>query len=76
MEKNEFTLQTILEIAQAAEHVRSLDEFNERTVQAGTGRVRAGRALRILTRTCCSPRRIIALMLHAADNPDWAWVNF
>ena len=32
--------------------------------------------MRSLEQICCDPRRIAALMLHAADNPDWAWVNF
>ncbi len=76
MGKDDFSLQTILEIARAVEHVQSLDEFNHLIVQAGTEPVRASRALRMLARTCCDPRRIIALMLHAAENPDWAWVNF
>ena len=76
MGKDEFSMQTILEIARAAEHVQSLDEFNHLIVQAEPEPVRASRALRMLARTCCNPRRIIALMLHAAENPDWAWVNF
>lgn len=31
---------------------------------------------RALKKLCCDPRRIVALMLYAADHPDWAWVNF
>ena len=76
MGKTEITLQAILEIAQAVQQVRTLDELEQLRIQTETGQIRARRAVRMLARTYCNPRRIVALMLHAADNPDWAWVNF
>ena len=76
MGKNEITLQAILEIARAVQQVQTLDELDRLSVQTGNCRIRARHGIRMLERTYCHPRQIIALMLHAADNPDWAWVNF
>ena len=76
MSKKEITLQTILEITRAIQHVRTLEELEQLSFQTERGRIRARSGIQMLARTYCHPRRIIALMLHAADNPDWAWVNF
>ena len=76
MTKKEISLQAILEIAQAVQHVRTLDELEQLSFQTETRRIRARSEIKMLARTYCNPRRIVALMLHAADNPDWAWVNF
>ena len=72
----EITLQAIIEIARAAQRINSLDELARENVQIGDRKIRLRRSIRSLEQICCDPRRIAALMLHAADNPDWAWVNF
>ena len=76
LEPVEISLNAVLEIARAAQRIDTLDELEERTVEAGKKKIRLRRAVRSLEQICCDPRRIAALMLHAADNPDWAWVNF
>ncbi len=76
LEPIEISLSAVLEIARAAQRIDTLDELEEHTVDAGKKKIRLRRAVRSLERICCDPRRIAALMLHAADNPDWAWVNF
>ena len=76
LEPVEISLSAVLEIARAAQRIDTLDELEEHTVEAGKKKIRLRRAVRSLERICCDPRRIAALMLHAADNPDWAWVNF
>lgn len=70
------SLKAVLRIARAAQRINTLDELAEYTVEAGKKKIGLRRAVRSLERICCDPRRIAALMLHAADNPDWAWVNF
>ena len=72
----EISLLAILEIAKAAQQIRNLSELREKTVEPDGHRIYVRRTMQSLTRECCSPRRIIALMLHAAENPDWAWCNF
>ena len=72
----EISLQAILEIARAAQRINTLDELAGQSVQIGDRKFGLRRSVRSLERICCEPRRIAALMLHAADNPDWAWVNF
>ena len=76
LEPIEVSLSAVLEIARAAQRIDTLDELEEHTVEAGKKKIRLRRAVRSLEEICCDPRRIAALMLHAADNPDWAWVNF
>lgn len=62
----ELSLQAILEIART--------DTGEVTIAGETySRQDVTRAVKKL---CCDPRRIVALMLYAADHPDWAWVNF
>lgn len=70
------SLKAVLGIARAAQRINTLDELAEYTVEAGKRKIGLRRAVRSLERICCDPRRIAALMLHAADNPDWAWINF
>lgn len=72
----EISLKSVLEIAKAVQRVNDLNEFRKQTVPLEGGRIYIRRALQSLSQECCSPRRIIALMLHAAENPDWAWCNF
>lgn len=72
----EITIQAIIEIARAAQKINSLEELSRETVQIGDRKIRLRRSVRSLQQICCDPRRIAALMIHAADNPDWAWVNF
>lgn len=72
----EITIQAIIEIAKAAQKIDSLEEMARETVKIGDRTIRLRRSVRSLQQICCDPRRIAALMLHAADNPDWAWVNF
>ena len=76
LEPAAITLKAVLEIARAAQRIDTLDELAEHIVEAGQLKIGLRRAVRSLERICCDPRRIAALMLHAADNPDWAWVNF
>ncbi|MBO4630597.1 MAG: hypothetical protein J5858_01605 [Lentisphaeria bacterium] len=73
---SDISLNAVLEIAKAAQQIRNLRELREKTVELNGHPVFVRRSLQNLARECCSPRRIIALMLHAADNPDWAWCNF
>ena len=70
------SLKAVLGIARAAQRINTLDELAEYTVETGKRKIGLRRAVRSLERICCDPRRIAALMLHAADNPDWAWINF
>ena len=70
------SLKAVLRIARAAQRINTLDELAEYTFEAGKRKIGLRRAVRSLERICCDPRRIAALMLHAADNPDWAWVNY
>ena len=70
------SLRVILEMAKAVQHIRTLEKLNESAIESGNIRVSLRRAMPALSELCCDPRRIIALMLYAADNPDWAWVNF
>lgn len=72
----EITLQAILELAKAVQQIRSLEELKEKTTLTEGRRISTRRCIMSLAQECCTPRRIIALMLHAADNPDWAWINF
>ena len=72
----ELSLQAILETARAVQHIRTLEKLNASSLNTGKGRVTARQAVLDLAELCCEPRRIIALMLYAADHPDWAWVNF
>ena len=76
VETVEITAQAIIEIARAARWIDTLEELARENVQLGEKRIGLRRAVRSLEKICCDPRRIAALMLHAADNPDWAWVNF
>ena len=76
IQPDEITLNAVLEIARAAQRINTLDELAKQTVDTGRKKIGLRRAVRSLERICCNPRRIAALMLHAADNPDWAWVNF
>ena len=72
----EITLQAVIEIAKAAQRINSLEDLARKSVQIGDRKIWLRRSVRSLEQICCDPRRIAALMLHAADNPDWAWVNF
>ena len=72
----ELSLQAILETAKAVQHIRTLEKLNATSLNTGKGRVTARQAVLDLAELCCDPRRIVALMLYAADHPDWAWVNF
>ena len=72
----ELSLRAILETAKAVQHIRTLEKLKEPALNTGKGRVTARRAVLDLAELCCEPRRIIALMLYAADHPDWAWVNY
>ena len=72
----EITLQAVFEIAKAAQRINSLEELARENMQIGDRKLWLRRSVRSLEHICCDPRRIAALMLHAADNPDWAWVNF
>lgn len=72
----ELSLAAVLEIAKAAQHCRTLAELNRATVRIDGQTVPLRRTLRSVEEICCDPRRIVALMLRAADNHDWAWCNF
>ena len=72
----EITLQAILELAKAVQQIRSLEELEGKNTVTEGCRISVRRRIMSLAQECCTPRRIVALMLHAADNPDWAWVNF
>lgn len=72
----EISLKAVLEIAKAVQQIRNLRELQGRKVELNGRRIGVRRSLQSVAQECCSPRRIIALMLHAADNPDWAWCNF
>ena len=72
----ELTLRAILETAKAVQHIRTLEKLNGTLTTTGEGRVTMRQAVLDLAELCCDPRRIVALMLYAADHPDWAWVNF
>lgn len=72
----EMSFQTILELARAVQRIRTLAELKQKKISVDGRTVSARRCIVELSHTCCNPRRIIALMLHAADNPDWAWCNF
>ena len=72
----ELSLQAVLETARAVQHIRTLEKLNGALTNTGDGRVTMRQAVLDLAELCCDPRRIIALMLYAADHPDWAWVNF
>ena len=62
----ELSLQAILAIAQSG----------DKEVTIGRDTYSREKLAVRLKKLCCDPRRIIALMLYAADHPDWAWVNF
>ena len=70
------SLQAILETARAVQHIQTLEKLNAALINTEDGRVTMRNAIMDLAELCCDPRRIIALMLYAADHPDWAWVNF
>ena len=72
----ELSLRAILETAKAVQHIRTLEKLNGTLTTTGEGRVTMRQAVLDLAELCCDPRRIVALMLYAADHPDWAWVNF
>lgn len=72
----EISLAAIIEIARAVQHIDSLEELSGKCIKIGEKKKGLRRSIRSLEKICCDPRRIAALMLHAADNPDWAWVNF
>ena len=72
----ELSLQAVLETARAVQHIRTLEKLNAVSIDTAEGRVTMRTAVVDLAELCCDPRRIIALMLYAADHPDWAWVNF
>ena len=72
----ELSLRAILETAKAVQHIRKLEKLNAALINTGEGRVTMRQAVLDLAELCCDPRRIVALMLYAADHPDWAWVNF
>ena len=74
--KIELDLQTILKVAAAARHIQTLEELRGHQTCLDKGLVHTRRAIKPVTVLVCDPRRIIALMLYAADHPDWAWVNF
>ena len=74
--KIELDLQTILKVAAAARHIQDLEELRGHQTCLDKGQVHTRRAIKPVTALVCDPRRIIALMLYAADHPDWAWVNF
>lgn len=66
----------VIEVARAARHIRSLRELRDHTVEVQDQQLHTRTAVRRLEELCCDPRLIVALMLYAADNPDWAWVNY
>ena len=66
----------VIEVARAARHIRSLRELRDHTVEVQDQQLHTRTAVRRLEELCCDPRLIVALMLFAADHPDWAWVNF
>ena len=72
----ELSLRAVLETAKAVQHIRTLEKLNTASINTGKRRVTIRQQAVDLAELCCDPRRIIALMLYAADNPDWAWVNF
>ena len=72
----ELSLRAILETAKAVQHIRTLEQLNEILTNMGEGRVTIRRTVIGFAELCCDPRRIVALMLYAAEHPDWAWVNF
>ena len=72
----EVNLQAVLEIAKAVQHIQTLEKLNAASINTENGRETMRNAVLELAELCCDPRRIIALMLYAADHPDWAWVNF
>ena len=72
----ELSLRAILEIAKAAQNIRTLEKLDATLFETREGRVTMRQAVLDLADLCCDPRRIVALMLYAADHPDWAWVNF
>ena len=66
----------VIEVARAARHIRKLHELRDHTVEVQETQLHTQTAIRRLGDLCCDPRLIVALMLYAADHPDWAWVNF
>ena len=66
----------VIEVARAARHIRKLNELRDHTVEVQETQLHTRTAIRRLEDLCCDPRLIVALMLYAADHPDWAWVNF
>ena len=72
----ELSLQAILEIARAVQHIRDLQELEDAEIRINGKNLPLRKSVKALSRICCDPRRIVALMLHASDHPDWAWINF
>ena len=76
LEVLELRADEVIEVARAASSIRSLRELRDHTQEVQGKEIRTRRAMKTLEQICCDPRLIIALMLYAADHPDWAWVNF
>lgn len=72
----ELTGEEVLQVAKAAANIRSLEELRRQELEIQGKRICVRRAVKTLEEICCNPRLIVALMLYAADHPDWAWVNF
>ena len=66
----------VIEVARAASNIRSICELNRHRMTIQDRELCTRRAVKTLEQICCDPRLIVALMLFAADHPDWAWVNF
>lgn len=66
----------VIEVARAASNIRSICELNRHRMTIQDREIFTRRAVKTLEQICCDPRLIVALMLFAADHPDWAWVNF
>ena len=64
----------VIEVARAAQALRNFDRGKMIEIRGRAVPVRS--AVEQLRDQCCNPRLIAGLMLHAADHPDWAWVNF
>ena len=69
-------LQTVIKVAAAAQHIQDLEDLRNHQTCIGGELHYTRRAIKPVAHLVCDPRRIIALMLYAADHPDWAWVNF
>ena len=66
----------VIEVARAASNIRGICELNRHRMTVHGRELCTRRAVKTLEQICCDPRLIVALMLFAADHPDWAWVNF